>query len=63
MTEPVEDQLLKMSNYLQKLHKHKICDARLEKQLDGSIEIDSLMSPVRSHVYNLGNKIEYNHNR
>lgn len=60
MTEEVEEQLLRMSNHLKKVHKHKVqLNARVEKANDGKIEINSATSTVRSRVYNLANKTEY----
>lgn len=60
MDEDVEDQLLRLAQHLEKLHKHKtLMNARCEKQNDGKIEINSADSTVRSHVYNLANKVEY----
>lgn len=59
MNEEVEDQLLKMSHHLKKLHKCKsLMNARNEKQNDGKIEINTATSTVRSHVYNLANKMD-----
>lgn len=60
MTEEIEDQLLRMTPYISKLHKYKsLMNARCEKQNDGKIEINSATSTVRSHVFNLANKAEY----
>lgn len=61
MTENVEDYLLSMSSHLPKLNKYRLAaETRQERQADGKIEINSLTSTVRSHVYNLANKIDYN---
>lgn len=61
MTEEVEDFLLRMSHHLKKLYKHKqSASTRSVKQNDGKIEINSATSTVRSHVYNLTSKVEYN---
>lgn len=60
MNEDVEDQLLRMSHHLKKLHKYKtLVNARCEKQNDGKIEINSATTTVRGHVFNLANKVEY----
>lgn len=60
MNEDVEDLLLRMSHHLKKLHKHRsLMSARSEKPNDGKIEMNSATSTVRSHVYNLANKVEY----
>lgn len=51
MTEHVEEYLLKMSNHLKKIHKHKTSvDARF-KHNDGKADVDSFSSGVRNRVF------------
>lgn len=52
MSESVEEYLLKMSNHLKKIHKHKTsADAKHNKQSEGKIEMT--MNDVKCQIYNL----------
>lgn len=60
MTEECEDFLINMKTHLKKLHKHRTnVDAMQNKLSEGRIEIHSLTTTVRSHVYNLADILGY----